>query len=37
MADIDGLLKLMADRGGSDLHIKMGSPPVLRLNSRLSL
>ncbi len=35
MAEIDGLLKLMTDRGASDLHIKVGSPPALRLHSRL--
>ncbi len=37
MAEIDGLLKLMAERGASDLHIKVGSPPALRLNARLVL
>ncbi|HSQ21487.1 MAG TPA: ATPase, T2SS/T4P/T4SS family, partial [Coriobacteriia bacterium] len=35
MAEIDGLLKLMADRGSSDLHLKVGSPPAVRLNGRL--
>ncbi len=35
MAEIDGLLKLMTDRGASDLHIKVGSPPALRLHARL--
>jgi twitching motility protein PilT len=35
MAEIDGLLKLVTERGASDLHIKVGSPPVLRLHSRL--
>lgn len=35
MAEIDGLLKLMSDRGSSDLHIKVGSPPAIRLNGRL--
>jgi twitching motility protein PilT len=35
MADIDGLLKIMADRGSSDLHIKVGSPPAIRLAGRL--
>ncbi|HSK47192.1 MAG TPA: PilT/PilU family type 4a pilus ATPase [Coriobacteriia bacterium] len=35
MAEIDGLLKLMTDRGSSDLHIKVGSPPAVRLNGRL--
>ncbi len=28
---IDDLLRLMIDRGGSDLHITVGSPPGLRL------
>jgi len=35
MAEIDGLLKLMSDRGSSDLHLKVGSPPAVRLNGRL--
>ncbi|MEN6429882.1 MAG: PilT/PilU family type 4a pilus ATPase, partial [Coriobacteriales bacterium] len=35
MADIDGLLKLMSDRGSSDLHLKVGSPPAIRLNGKL--
>lgn len=35
MAEIDGLLKLMSDRGSSDLHIKVGSPPAVRLNGKL--
>lgn len=35
MAEIDGLLKIMTERGSSDLHIKVGSPPAVRLNGRL--
>jgi twitching motility protein PilT len=35
MAEIDGLLKLMTDKGASDLHIKVASPPAIRLNARL--
>lgn len=35
MAEIDGLLKVMAERGSSDLHIKVGSPPAVRLNGKL--
>ncbi len=35
MAEIDGLLKLMSDKGSSDLHAKVGSPPAIRLNGRL--
>ncbi len=35
MAEIDGLLKHMSEQGSSDLHIKVGSPPAVRLNGRL--
>lgn len=35
MAGIDGLLKMMADNGSSDLHLKVGSPPAVRLNGKL--
>jgi twitching motility protein PilT len=35
MAEIDGLLKIMSERGSSDLHLKVGSPPAVRLNGRL--
>ena len=35
MAEIDGLLKLMKDKSASDLHIKAGSPPAIRLHARL--
>ena len=35
MADIDPLLTLMSERGSSDLHIKVGSPPAIRLNGKL--
>ena len=35
MAEIDGLLKVMAERGSSDLHVKVGSPPAVRLNGKL--
>jgi twitching motility protein PilT len=35
MADIDGLLRLMTEKGSSDLHIKAGSPPAIRLNGKL--
>lgn len=35
MAEIDGLLKLMTEQGSSDLHVKVGSPPAVRLNGRL--
>ena len=35
MTDIDGLLRMMCDHGSSDLHLKAGSPPAIRLNGRL--
>jgi twitching motility protein PilT len=35
MAEIDGLLKMMSEQGSSDLHIKVGSPPAVRLNGKL--
>jgi twitching motility protein PilT len=35
MAEIDGLLKMMAEQGSSDLHLKVGSPPGVRLNGKL--
>jgi twitching motility protein PilT len=35
MAEIDGILKMMSDNGSSDLHIKVGSPPAVRLNGKL--
>ena len=37
MAQIDGLLKLMIERGASDLHLKVGSPPAIRVNGKLVL
>jgi len=33
--DIDSLLKLMLDKGASDLHIKVPCPPVLRIDGEL--
>jgi twitching motility protein PilT len=33
--DINELLKLSVEQGGSDLHIKVGSPPILRKNGSL--
>lgn len=33
--NIDDLLRLMIDRGGSDLHVSVGSPPGLRLRGEL--
>jgi twitching motility protein PilT len=35
MAEIDGLLQIMTERGSSDLHVKVGSPPAIRLNGKL--
>jgi len=32
---IDDLLRLMIDRGGSDLHITVGSPPGIRLRGEI--
>ena len=29
------LLKVMVDKGGSDLHITAGSPPRIRVNGKL--
>ena len=33
--EIDELLKLMVDKGASDLHLKVPSPPVLRIDGEL--
>ena len=33
---IDDLLEQMVARGASDLHVTVGSEPVIRLNGRLS-
>jgi len=35
MANINDMLKSSAQKGASDLHIKVGSPPVMRLNGAL--
>ncbi len=37
MAEIDGLLRYMTEHGSSDLHVKVGSPPAIRLNGKLLL
>lgn len=37
MRNIDELLKIMVDRGASDLHLKTGSPPVIRVDGELYL
>ncbi|HEY0781924.1 MAG TPA: PilT/PilU family type 4a pilus ATPase [Thermoanaerobaculia bacterium] len=33
--ELDRLLKLMTDKGASDLHLKPGRPPLLRLTGKL--
>ncbi|GAB4281612.1 MAG: type IV pilus twitching motility protein PilT [Candidatus Rifleibacteriota bacterium] len=33
--NIDDLLKLIVEKGGSDLHLTVGSPPMLRLQGKL--
>jgi len=33
--DVDNLLKLLVENSASDLHLKVGSPPVLRLYGKL--
>ncbi len=37
MAAIDALLRMMAERGCSDLHIKAGTPPAVRLDGVLEI
>ncbi len=32
---LDDLLRELVDRGGSDLHLKVGSPPVFRVDGKL--
>lgn len=34
-AHVDDLLKLVVERGGSDLHLAVGVPPVLRIDGEL--
>jgi twitching motility protein PilT len=34
-AEIDGLLKQLVAEGGSDLHLRVGEPPLLRLHGEL--
>lgn len=33
--DIDAALKYVVERDGSDLHLKVGSPPIARVNGDL--
>jgi len=35
MAQIDQFLKILAERGGSDLHLTTGAPPIMRLHGNL--
>ncbi len=35
MKDLKELLQVAAQKGASDLHIKVGSPPIMRLNGKL--
>ncbi len=35
MIDHEQLLRYLADRGGSDLHLKVGSPPLVRVDGAL--
>ena len=35
MANLHQLLKLMVDKGGSDLHLTVGSPPQIRIDGEL--
>ena len=36
MFDIDSALRLLVERGGSDLHVKVGVPPTARLHGELT-
>ena len=35
MFDIDSALRTLVEREGSDLHIKVGSPPIARMHGEL--
>ena len=35
MFDIDSALRTLVEREGSDLHVKVGSPPIARLHGEL--
>jgi twitching motility protein PilT len=35
MRDVDALLRILAARSGSDLHLKVGSPPLMRVDGVL--
>lgn len=36
MAKIDALFKILREKGGSDLHLSPGNPPLLRVSGHLT-
>src|SRR3954454_17685775 len=36
MFEIDSALRTLVERGGSDLHVKVGVPPTIRLHGELT-
>ena len=36
MFDIDSALRTLVERGGSDLHVKVGVPPTARMHGELA-
>jgi twitching motility protein PilT len=34
-AELEGLLRILSDRDGSDLHLRVGEPPIIRLHGEL--
>jgi twitching motility protein PilT len=36
MFEIDSALRTLVERGGSDLHVKVGVPPTVRLHGELA-
>src|SRR3954452_6901390 len=36
MFEIDSALRTLVERGGSDLHVKVGMPPTVRLHGELA-
>ncbi|HUT62831.1 MAG TPA: type IV pili twitching motility protein PilT, partial [Anaerolineae bacterium] len=36
MAQIDKLFRILAERNGSDLHISVGAPPIIRIAGDLT-
>jgi twitching motility protein PilT len=35
LVDLTSLLRILAEEGGSDLHLKVGAPPTIRVDGRL--